>query len=332
MSLFKRVQNILEEDRKAYFSPEQTDLYEKNKFVTKTIQAIRKSPIVKKLEKNVVKKGGDAFEFITKNVKNIRKKLNPNVKTNVNQSNQDYLDNMNKVLKKDSTRNINNKVVNPDVVNPIEKKYTNLNKNKNKKSDSIDDFIKADDPFDVKNTKKKTYTPKKETIIRPNVKNKKYRNKDGSFNQEMYDKDKASYKSFIETPKPNPKPNPKPDPKPDPKPNPKPDPKPDPKPNPKPDPKPDPKVNFKNTWEKIKPVAKTAGGILAGGIVLNKVLDNTKTKTELEKIKKQNKKLTTTSNGNNKMIPIDPNNKDAATTTTKKLYPAILKFGLGSGK
>ena len=140
----------------------------------------------------------------------------------------------------------------------------------------------------------------------------------------MYDKDKASYKSFIETPK-------KVDPKIE---NPK---KVDPQietPK-KVDP---PKTNpFKDFLKKIEPgkltrtAIKTAGGVGAVGIVANKVLDNSKTEAELENIKKQNKKLITTSNGNNKMIPNDPNNKDA-TTTTKKLYPVKLKFGLGSDR
>ena len=243
MSLFKRVQNILEEDRKAYFSSKQTDLYEK--------------VIKKKLSQTASKQG----------------------------------------------RNILTKIANTPFGRYIKKKYKKLVKNKKT------EIPKTETP--------KTEIPKTENIKRPNVKNKKYRNEDGSFNQKLYDKDKIDYKkSFIENPKVNPKPDPKVDPKVDP-----------------------PKTNpFKDFLKKIEPgkltrtAIKTAGGLGAVGIVANKVLDNTKTKTELDKIKKQNKKLTTTSNGNNKLIPIDPNNKDAATTTTKKLYPVKLKFGLGSGK
>ena len=325
MSLFKRVQNILEEDRKAYFSSEQTDLYE-NKFVTNTLQAIRKSPIGKKIEKNVVKGGG-------KLLKSIKKRFVKTPKTNVNKSNQDYLDNVNKVLKKDSTRNINNKVVNPDVVNPIEKKYTNLNKNK--KNDSIDDFINAENPFDVKNNKKKTYTPKKETPKTETPKTETPKTETPKTETEIplkdrmsqaYDKNKNVIKNkraFVE-PEVKPKVNPKVNPEVNPEVNPKVD---------------TPKTNpFKDFLKKIelgkltRTAIKTAGGVGAAAIVTNKLLNNTKTQTQLDKIKKQNKKLTSTSNGNNKLIPIDPNNKDAATTTTKKLYPVKLKFGLGSDR
>ena len=320
MSLFKRVQNILEEDRKAYFSSKQTDLYEKI--------------IQKKFRQEVSKRGGNILTKIAKTpfgryIKKKYGKLRDKI----------YLKGIYKKEKRDKLgkqiRDIESDPQSKEIRKQIEKEtgqstreYTQKSGvtkgNENKKNDFIDDFIKADDPFDVKNTTKKTYTPKKETIIRPNIKNKKYRNKDGSFNQELYDKDKASYKSFIETPK-------KVDPKIE---NPK---KVDPQietPK-KVDP---PKTNpFKDFLKKIEPgkltrtAIKTAGGVGAVGIVANKVLDNSKTEAELENIKKQNKKLITTSNGNNKMIPNDPNNKDA-TTTTKKLYPVKLKFGLGSDR
>ena len=287
MSLFKRVQNILEEDRKAYFSSKQTDLYEK--------------VIKKKLGQTVSKQGSNILTKIgnTPFGRYIKKKYGK------------LLDNitLKKVIKKETKdkfvkklRDIEGDPQSKEIRKQIEKETGQNTREFTQKSG-------------VTKGNENKFSDKK--ITRPNVKNKKYRNKDGSFNQEMYDKDKASYKSFIETPKVDPKiETPKVDPKIE-------------------TPKVDPsqiskllKAARKNNYVKYGTV-----GALGAAALYNRFRpqsdSKTQTQTELQNNNNNNKKLTTTdnNNNNNKGIVTPPNNDKKI--KLKPGIPIIYKFGLG---